>query len=29
MDEIYPNLPHFALDDIAGLADFLLARAEC
>jgi molybdopterin-guanine dinucleotide biosynthesis protein B len=29
MDEIYPNLPHFALDDIVGLADFLLARAEC
>jgi len=27
MDEIYPNLPHFALDDIAGLADFLLACA--
>jgi molybdopterin-guanine dinucleotide biosynthesis adapter protein len=27
MDEIYPQLPHFALDDIAGLADFLLARA--
>ena len=26
MDEIYPELPHFALDDIAGLADFLLAR---
>ena len=24
MDEIYPQLPHFALDDIAGLADFLL-----
>ena len=28
MDEIYPELPHFALDDIAGLADFLLQRAE-
>jgi molybdopterin-guanine dinucleotide biosynthesis protein B len=26
MDEIYPQLPHFALDDIAGLADFLLER---
>jgi molybdopterin-guanine dinucleotide biosynthesis protein B len=26
MDEIYPRLPHFALDDIAGLADFLLER---
>lgn len=27
MDEIYPQLPHFALDDIAGLADFLLGQA--
>jgi len=27
MDEIYPQLPHFALDDIAGLAGFLLERA--
>jgi molybdopterin-guanine dinucleotide biosynthesis protein B len=27
MDEIYPQLPHFALDDIAGLADFLLERS--
>ena len=26
MDEVYPELPHFALDDVAGLADFLLAR---
>lgn len=26
MDEIYPQLPHFALDDIVGLADFLLAH---
>ena len=25
--EVYPELPHFALDDAAGLADFLLARA--
>ena len=24
MDEIYPQLPHFALDDIVGLADFML-----
>ena len=23
--EVYPELPHFALDDVAGLADFLLA----
>ncbi|WP_153109087.1 molybdopterin-guanine dinucleotide biosynthesis protein B [Propionivibrio limicola] len=22
--EVYPELPHFALDDVAGLADFLL-----
>ena len=27
IDEIYPELPHFALDDIAGLADFVLDRA--
>lgn len=27
MEEIYPQLPHFALDDIAGLADFLLRHA--
>ena len=26
MDEVYPQLPHFALDDIAGLASFLLDR---
>ncbi len=26
IDEAYPELPHFALDDIAGLADFLLQR---
>ncbi|MDR3213494.1 MAG: molybdopterin-guanine dinucleotide biosynthesis protein B [Azoarcus sp.] len=25
--EVYPELPHFALDDIAALADFLLQRA--
>ena len=25
--EAYPELPHFALDDIAGLADFVLAFA--
>ena len=28
MDEIYPELPHFALDDVVGVADFLLNRAE-
>lgn len=27
MDEIYPQLPHFVLDDIAGLADFMLRHA--
>jgi molybdopterin-guanine dinucleotide biosynthesis protein B len=26
MDEVYPELPHFGLDDVKGLADFLLAR---
>ncbi|MDR1708989.1 MAG: molybdopterin-guanine dinucleotide biosynthesis protein B [Candidatus Accumulibacter sp.] len=25
--EVYPELPHFALDDAPGVADFLLARA--
>ena len=24
MDEVYPQLPHFALDDIAGIARFIL-----
>ena len=27
VDEVYPQLPHFALDDIAGLADFVLDSA--
>ena len=26
MDEIYPELPHFGLEDIAGITAFLLAR---
>jgi molybdopterin-guanine dinucleotide biosynthesis protein B len=26
IDEVYPQIPHFALDDTAGLADFLLGR---
>ena len=26
MDEVYPQLPHFGLDDVAGLADFLLGH---
>lgn len=25
-DDVYPELPHFALDDAAGVADFLLSR---
>ena len=28
MDEIHPQLPHFALDDIVGLADFLISRSS-
>ena len=27
VDEVYPDLPHFALDDVDGLADFLQQRA--
>ncbi len=27
MDEVYPQLPHFALDDVSGIADFILQRA--
>lgn len=27
VDEVYPQLPHFGLDDVAPLADFLLAHA--
>ncbi len=26
MDEVYPQLPHYALDDISGIVNFLLAR---
>ena len=26
MDEVYPQLPYFAHDDIAGLADFILSQ---
>ena len=26
MDEVYPQLPHFALDEIAALADFILSQ---
>ena len=28
MDEIHPQIPHFALDDIVGLADFLIGRSS-
>lgn len=28
VDEVYPQLPHFALDDVAGVADFLLEHAS-
>lgn len=27
MEEVYPQLRHFALDDVAGLADFMLERS--
>ena len=27
MDEVYPQLPHFGLEDVGGIVDFLLARA--
>ena len=27
MDEVYPQLPHFALDDVNGIVDFILAQA--
>jgi len=26
VDEVYPQLPHFALDDISGIVQFMLAR---
>ncbi len=28
MDEVYPQLPHFALDDVQGLAGFILKQAR-
>jgi len=28
MDEIYPQLPHFGLEDIAGIVQFMLDRAQ-
>ncbi len=27
MDEVYPQLPHFGLDDVNGIVDFILRRA--
>lgn len=27
MDEVYPQLPHFALDDINGIVEFILQRS--
>jgi molybdopterin-guanine dinucleotide biosynthesis protein B len=27
MDEVYPQLPHFALDDVNGIVEFILQRA--
>ena len=28
MDEVYPQLPHFALEDAIGIVDFILKRAK-
>lgn len=28
MDEVYPQLPHFGLEDVSGIVDFILQRAE-
>ncbi len=28
MDEVYPQSPHFALDDVNGIANFILMQAE-
>lgn len=27
MDEVYPQLPHFGLEDVSGIVDFILQRA--
>ena len=27
MDEVYPQLPHFGLEDVGGIVDFILHRA--
>jgi len=26
MDEVYPQLPHFGLEDVKGIVDFILER---
>jgi molybdopterin-guanine dinucleotide biosynthesis protein B len=28
MDEVYPQLPHFGLEDVSGIVDFILQRAK-
>ncbi len=28
MDEVYPQLPHFGLEDVKGIADFILQQAR-
>lgn len=28
MDEVYPQLPHFGLDDVSGIADFVLQQND-
>ncbi len=28
MDEVYPQLPHFGLEDVSGIVDFIQQRAE-
>jgi molybdopterin-guanine dinucleotide biosynthesis protein B len=28
MDEVYPHLPHFGLEDVKGIADFILQQAR-
>ncbi len=28
VDEVYPTLPHYALDDISGIVDFMLAHSS-
>jgi molybdopterin-guanine dinucleotide biosynthesis protein B len=28
VDEVYPKLPHYALDDVDGIVDFMLAYSS-